>query len=54
LLTARLNSRNPSQHEHELDAIAATVIGGTSLLGGEGTVLGTLIGALIWRFEERP
>jgi len=32
---------------YELDAIAATVIGGTSLLGGEGTVSGTLIGALI-------
>jgi ribose/xylose/arabinose/galactoside ABC-type transport system permease subunit len=32
---------------YELDAIAATVIGGTSLMGGEGTVLGTLIGALI-------
>jgi ribose/xylose/arabinose/galactoside ABC-type transport system permease subunit len=32
---------------YELDAIAATVIGGTSLLGGEGTVAGTLIGALI-------
>src|SRR5438093_1044676 len=32
---------------YELDAIAATVIGGTSLLGGEGNVLGTLIGALI-------
>ena len=30
-----------------MDAIAATVIGGTSLLGGEGTVVGTLIGALI-------
>src|SRR5207249_5772998 len=32
---------------YELDAIAATVIGGTSLLGGEGGVAGTLIGALI-------
>jgi ribose transport system permease protein len=32
---------------YELDAIAATVIGGTSLLGGEGTILGTLLGALI-------
>jgi ribose transport system permease protein len=31
----------------ELDAIAATVIGGTSLLGGEGSVLGVLIGAVI-------
>jgi ribose/xylose/arabinose/galactoside ABC-type transport system permease subunit len=32
---------------YELDAIAATVIGGTSLLGGEGSLVGTLIGALI-------
>ena len=32
---------------YELDAIAATVIGGTSLMGGEGNVFGTLIGALI-------
>ena len=32
---------------YELDAIAATVIGGTSLMGGEGTVFGTLVGALI-------
>jgi ribose/xylose/arabinose/galactoside ABC-type transport system permease subunit len=34
---------------YELDAIAATVIGGTSLMGGEGTLTGTLIGALIMR-----
>jgi ribose/xylose/arabinose/galactoside ABC-type transport system permease subunit len=32
---------------YELDAIAATVIGGTSLMGGEGRIVGTLIGALI-------
>jgi ribose transport system permease protein len=32
---------------YELDAIAAVVIGGTSLSGGRGTVIGTLIGALI-------
>ena len=48
LLTARLNSAQPiAGMSYELDAIAATVIGGTSLLGGEGTVAGTLIGALI-------
>lgn len=48
LLTARLNSAQPiAGMNYELDAIAATVIGGTSLLGGEGTVSGTLIGALI-------
>jgi ribose transport system permease protein len=48
LLTARLNSAQPiAGIMYELDAIAAVVIGGTSLAGGEGGVGGTLIGALI-------
>jgi ribose transport system permease protein len=48
LLTARLNSAQPTAGiMYELDAIAATVIGGTSLLGGEGTLVGALVGALI-------
>jgi len=48
LLTARLNSAQPiAGMMYELDAIAAVVIGGTSLMGGEGTLGGTLIGALI-------
>ena len=48
LLTARLNSAQPiAGMMYELDAIAATVIGGTSLMGGEGNVFGTLVGALI-------
>jgi ribose transport system permease protein len=48
LLTARLNSAQPiAGMMYELDAIAATVIGGTSLMGGEGHLGGTLIGALI-------
>ena len=48
ILTARLNSAQPiAGMMYELDAIAATVIGGTSLLGGSGTIAGTLIGALI-------
>lgn len=48
ILTARLNSAQPiAGIMYELDAIAATVIGGTSLMGGEGTVVGTLVGALI-------
>ena len=48
LLTARLNSAQPiGGIGYELDAIAATVIGGTSLMGGQGSVLGTLVGALI-------
>lgn len=48
ILTARLNSAQPiAGMMYELDAIAATVIGGTSLMGGEGTLTGTLVGALI-------
>jgi ribose transport system permease protein len=48
LLTARLNSAQPiAGIMYELDAIAATVIGGTSLLGGSGSLAGTLVGALI-------
>ena len=48
LLLARLNSAQPiAGIGYELDAIAAVVIGGTSLLGGSGSVIGTLIGALI-------
>ncbi|MDB9786910.1 substrate-binding domain-containing protein [Bacteriovoracaceae bacterium] len=48
ILTSRLNSAGPiAGIMYELDAIAATVIGGTSLTGGVGSVIGTLIGALI-------
>jgi ribose transport system permease protein len=48
LIAARLNSAQPSLGQgYELDAIAAAVIGGTSLSGGEGTILGTIIGAFI-------
>lgn len=48
ILTARLNSAQPiAGIMYELDAIAATVIGGTSLMGGEGRIIGTLIGAFI-------
>ena len=48
LLTSRLNSAQPiAGMMYELDAIAATVIGGTSLMGGDGGLSGTLIGALI-------
>jgi ribose transport system permease protein len=48
LLTAKLDSAVPVAADgYELDAIAAVVIGGTSMLGGEGKLSGTLIGALI-------
>ena len=48
LMASRLNSAQPALGAgYELDAIAAVVIGGTSLSGGEGTILGTVIGAFI-------
>lgn len=48
LMAARLGSAQPQLGSgYELDAIAAVVIGGTSLSGGEGTILGTIIGAFI-------
>ncbi|MEG6573027.1 ribose ABC transporter permease [Caldibacillus debilis] len=48
ILASRLNSAQPTAGiSYELDAIAAVVIGGTSLSGGRGRIAGTLIGALI-------
>jgi ribose transport system permease protein len=48
ILTSRLASGQPNAGQsYELYAIAATVVGGTSLSGGEGTIPGTLVGALI-------
>ena len=48
VIASRLNSAQPALGlGYELEAIAAVVIGGTSLSGGRGTILGTLIGALI-------
>ena len=48
ILTARLNSATVVAGEtYELEAIAAVVIGGTSLSGGRGSILGTVLGALI-------
>lgn len=48
LIASRLNSAQPALGlGYELEAIAAVVIGGTSLAGGRGTILGTVIGALI-------
>ena len=48
ILTARLESAQPTAGlAYELDAIAAVVLGGTSLSGGRGRITGTLIGALI-------
>ncbi len=48
LLVARFSSaQSPAGEGWELDAIAAAVIGGTSLMGGRGSVLGVIIGAAI-------
>ncbi|MCL1921563.1 MAG: ABC transporter permease, partial [Kiritimatiellaeota bacterium] len=49
LLSSRLNSVSPTTTglNYELDAIAAVVIGGTSMSGGKGTVWGTVVGVLI-------
>jgi ribose transport system permease protein len=48
LMASRLNSAQPALGAgYEMEAISAAVIGGTSLSGGEGTILGTIIGAFI-------
>lgn len=48
IYAARVESGQPTSGEgYELDAIAAVVLGGTSLYGGRGRILGTLVGALI-------
>jgi ribose transport system permease protein len=48
MVTSRLDSAQPNAGtSYELDAIAAVVIGGTSLSGGKGTIMGTVLGAII-------
>jgi ribose transport system permease protein len=48
LVTARLDSATPNAGlSYELDSIAAVVIGGTSLNGGRGSIMGTVLGCLI-------
>ncbi len=48
LLAARINSGQPNAGlMYELDVIAAVVVGGTSLSGGRGTIVGTLVGAVL-------
>ncbi|WP_397351694.1 ABC transporter permease subunit [Oceanobacillus kimchii] len=48
ILTSRLNSAQPTAGtSYEMDAIAAVVLGGTSLAGGKGRIAGTFIGVLI-------
>ncbi|WP_316809956.1 ABC transporter permease subunit [Pedobacter heparinus] len=48
IVTSRLDSAQPNAgSSYELDSIAAVVIGGTSLSGGKGTIMGTVLGAII-------
>ena len=48
MVTSRLDSAQPNAGmSYELDSIAAVVIGGTSLSGGRGTIMGTVLGAII-------
>ena len=48
LVASRLSSAQPARGQgYELEAIAAVVIGGTSLQGGKGSIVGTVIGSLI-------
>jgi ribose transport system permease protein len=48
IMAGRVNSGNPNAGVNfELDSIAAVIVGGTAMSGGEGTVIGTLLGALI-------
>ena len=48
LITGRLNSGNPNAGlNFDMDSIAAVIVGGTALSGGSGTVVGTMLGALL-------
>lgn len=48
VLMSRINSGQPAAGvAYEFDAITAVVVGGTSLMGGTGTIVGTIIGAMI-------
>jgi ribose transport system permease protein len=48
LLASRMNSGQPNAGlMYEMDAIAAVVVGGTSLFGGRGTIIGTFLGAML-------
>jgi ribose transport system permease protein len=48
LLASRLNSGQPNSGlMYELDVIAAVVVGGTSLMGGRGSIVGTFVGAML-------
>lgn len=51
VMASQLESAHPASGEFfELNAIAAVVLGGTSLMGGRGTILGTVVGAFVISF----
>ncbi len=51
ILTSRLNSAQPTIGQgSELNAIAAVVLGGASLSGGRGSIIGTFLGAMLMGF----
>jgi ribose transport system permease protein len=48
IITGRLNSGNPNAGTNfDMDSIAAVIVGGTALSGGAGTIIGTMLGALL-------
>jgi ribose transport system permease protein len=48
IITGRLNSGNPNAGTNfDMDSIAAVIVGGTALSGGSGTIIGTMLGALL-------
>ena len=48
IITARLNSAEPLAGQgYEMDAIAASILGGTSMQGGKGNIIGTIVACLI-------
>jgi len=48
IITGRLNSGNPNAgNNFDMDSIAAVIVGGTALSGGSGTIIGTVLGALL-------
>src|SRR5450756_1491673 len=51
ILTSRMAAGEPTSGSGmELDAIAAVVVGGTSMFGGKGSIVGTLLGAILMGF----
>ena len=55
IVTSRLNSAEPLAGQgYEMDAIAAAILGGTSMRGGKGSLIGTIIACLILNVLKNP